>query len=92
MREEWDLTGFDNSPLQLPDLIAIPSPGYELKGELSGSDLFGIDKFTGMHSYGDAFVYLNGDKGEEKLDITDIAGIICSILGVEQMNKALNLT
>ena len=92
MREEWDLTGFDNSPLQLPDLIAIPSPGYELKGELSGSDLFGIDRFSGMHSYGDAFVYLNGEEKDEKLDITDIQERICSFLGVQQMNEESNQT
>ncbi len=87
MREEWDLTEFDNSSLQLPDLIAIPSPGYELKGELSGADLFGKDRFSGMHSYGDAFVYLNGEGREEKLDITDIPGKICSFLGVQLMIK-----
>ena len=92
MREEWNLTGFDNSMLQLPDLIAIPSPGYELKGDLSGNTLFGTDRFSGMHSYGDAFVYLNGDDSDEKLDITDMAEKICSFLGVKQMNKEPNLT
>ena len=92
MRGEWELTDFDNSSLQLPDLIAIPSPGYELKGELSGAELFGTDRFTGMHSYGDAFIYLNGERGAENLDITDIAGKICSFLGVRQMNEEPNLT
>ena len=92
MREEWDLAEFDNSSLQLPDLIAIPSPGYELKGDLSGNTLFGTDRFSGMHSYGDAFVYLNGEREEENLDITDMPGKICSFLGVQQMKKEPNLT
>ena len=73
-------------------MIAIPSPGYELKGELPGSELFGADRFTGMHTCGDAFVYLNGERGEEGLDITDIPGKICSFLGVRQMNEEPNLT
>ena len=92
MREEWDLAEFDNSSLQLPDLIAIPSPGYELKGDLSGNRLFGTDRFSGTHSYGDAFVYLNGEREEENLDITDMPGKICSFLGVQQMKKEPNLT
>ena len=45
-----------------------------------------------MHSYGDAFVYLDGEREEENLDITDMPGIICSILGVEPMKKEPNLT
>ena len=92
MREQWDLPEFDNSLLQLPDLIAIPSPGYELKGDVSGNTLFGTDRFSGMHSYGDAFVYLNGEKEEENLDITNISGKICSFLGVESMKKEPNRT
>ncbi len=92
MREKWNLIEFDNSLLQLPDLIAIPFPGYELKGDLSGNTLFGMDRFSGMHSYGDAFVYLNGQKEEENLDITDMQVKICSFLGVEPMKKEPNLT
>ena len=92
MRDEWELTGFDDSWLQLPDLIAIPTPGYELKGELSGSEMFGIDRFTGMHSYGNAFVYLDGEEEDEKLDITDIQEKICIFLGVQKMNEKPNRT
>ena len=73
-------------------MIAIPSPGYELKGDLSDNTLFGTARFSGMHSYGDAFVYLNGEREEENLDITDMPGKICSFLGVQQMKKELNLT
>ncbi|MCH7619202.1 MAG: alkaline phosphatase family protein [Candidatus Marinimicrobia bacterium] len=85
MRSEWVSADFDRSPLQLPDLIAVPKQGYEIKGELNAPELFGFDRFSGMHSYGDALIYLNGDP-VNGIDITDLPAIICDLLNVKSMN------
>ena len=85
MRSEWVSADFDRSPVQLPDLIAVPKQGYEIKGELNAPELFGLDRFSGMHSYGDALIYLNGDP-VNGIDITDLPAIICDLLNVKSMN------
>ncbi|MCH7495677.1 MAG: alkaline phosphatase family protein [Candidatus Marinimicrobia bacterium] len=85
MRSEWVSADFDRSPVQLPDLIAVPKQGYEIKGELNAPELFGFDRFSGMHSYGDAMIYLNGDRVND-IDITDLPNIICDLLNVKSMN------
>lgn len=85
MRSEWVSADFDRSPVQLPDLIAVPKHGYEIKGELNAPELFGFDRFSGMHSYGDALIYLNGDP-VNGIDITDLPAIICDLLNVKSMN------
>ena len=85
MRSEWVSADFDRSPVQLPDLIAVPKQGYEIKGELNAPALFGYDRFSGMHSYGDALIYLNGDP-VNGIDITDLSAIICDLLNVKSMN------
>ena len=92
MRQEWNTTDFDKSEVQLPDLIAIPFPGYELKGELSVKKLYGNNRFSGMHTYGDAFVYLDGDSDSNEYDITQISSIICSYLGVSDVAQRGNLS
>ncbi len=86
MRNEWDSADFDGSPVQLPDLIAVPKQGYEIKGELNAPELFGFDRFSGMHSYGDALIYLNGDQVND-VDITDLPAIICDLLHAKGMNS-----
>ena len=86
MRNEWDSADFDGSPVQLPDLIAVPKHGYEIKGELNAPELFGYNRFSGMHSYGDAMIYLNGDR-VNGLDITDLPDIICDLLDVKSMKS-----
>ena len=85
MRQEWKSAEFDKSGVQLPDLIAIPVPGYELKGELSAKELYGNDRFSGMHAYGDAFVYLDGESVSNEHDITQISSIICSHLCISDL-------
>ena len=91
MRQEWNTSNFDKSVVQLPDLIAIPFPGYELKGELSAKELYGNDRFSGMHAYGDAFVYLDGDSDSNKYDITQLSSIICAQLGISDLTQKGNL-
>ena len=91
MRQEWDTSNFDKSVVQLPDLIAIPFQGYELKGELSAKELYGNDRFSGMHAYGDAFVYLDGNSDSNKYDITQLSSIICAQLSISDLNQKGNL-
>jgi len=90
MREEWNSVEFVKSKVQLPDLVAIPAPGYELKGELSANEMYGNDRFSGMHAYGDAFIYLDGDSVSNEFDITQLSSIICSYLGVSDLVHKVN--
>ena len=91
MRQEWNTADFNRSKVQLPDLIAIPFPGYELKGDLLAKELYGTDRFSGMHAYGDAFVYLDGDSDPNEYDITQLSSIICSKLGISDLVQRGNL-
>lgn len=43
-----------------PDLVAVPSRGFELKGELSAAQMMGQGGLKGMHTGNDAFFYLRG--------------------------------
>lgn len=92
MRQEWSSVDFGKCDVQLPDLIAIPVPGYELKGDLSADELYGNDRFSGMHAYGDAFVYLDGESVSNQYDITQLSSIICSQLGVSELVQKGNLS
>jgi len=40
---------------QAPDLVCLPSGGYDLKGTLEKKDIFGRTFFMGMHTWHDAF-------------------------------------
>lgn len=42
-----------------PDLVALAHYGYDLKDQVSGSELFRAGKLKGMHTYDDAFLYVN---------------------------------
>jgi predicted AlkP superfamily phosphohydrolase/phosphomutase len=41
-----------------PDLVCLPNDGYDLKGSLQKSEIFGQNVFTGMHTWQDAFCLL----------------------------------
>ncbi len=41
-----------------PDLVCLPKDGYDLKGSLEKSEIFGQNVFTGMHTWQDAFCLL----------------------------------
>jgi len=43
-----------------PDLVAVPSPGFDLRGELSTTQMLGQGGLKGMHTGNDAFFYLRG--------------------------------
>jgi predicted AlkP superfamily phosphohydrolase/phosphomutase len=42
-----------------PDLVALARYGYDLKDRVSGGELFKAGMLKGMHTYDDAFVYVN---------------------------------
>lgn len=44
-----------------PDLIALARYGYDLKDQIKGKDLFSTGALKGMHTYDDAFLYVNRD-------------------------------
>ncbi len=42
-----------------PDLVAEPHNGYELKDQVNGRELFRGSRLKGMHTYNDAFLFVN---------------------------------
>jgi len=53
-----DLYGEECTSLA-PDLVALAHYGYDLKDQVSGNELFKTGKLKGMHTYDDAFLYVN---------------------------------
>jgi len=50
-----------------PDLVLMPSPGFNLKGAIDAKKLMGNGIFTGMHSYGNAFLISGNNNIEAEL-------------------------
>lgn len=42
-----------------PDLVALARPGYDLKDQVSGREVFRPGALKGMHTYDDAFLFVN---------------------------------
>jgi predicted AlkP superfamily phosphohydrolase/phosphomutase len=64
-----------------PDLVAAPVPGYDLKGNLSGREVFSAGETTGMHTEDDAFLYIrNRSFNRETAEIIDLYPTILSLL------------
>jgi predicted AlkP superfamily phosphohydrolase/phosphomutase len=49
-----------------PDLVAEPCDGYDLKDQVNGRELFKTSRLKGMHTYDDAFLFVN-----KRMDIPD---------------------
>jgi predicted AlkP superfamily phosphohydrolase/phosphomutase len=66
-----------------PDLVAVPTDGYDLKGNV-GKGLFGRTELTGMHTWDDAFLFLPGEgtMPAGTPHITDPMPTILSMMGV----------
>ena len=43
---------------QAPDLVCVPNPGYDLKGNMRKKEVFTLDIFKGMHTYENAVLML----------------------------------
>jgi predicted AlkP superfamily phosphohydrolase/phosphomutase len=67
-----------------PDLVLHFVDGYDPKGALSRTEVFGRSALTGMHTYADA-LFLADRPGvpTDGLDIVDLAPTILTLLGVE---------
>ncbi len=57
-----------------PDLLCTPRKGIDVKAALKRRDVFGNSRFTGMHTWDDAFFWAGQDHGP--LYISDLRAII----------------
>jgi predicted AlkP superfamily phosphohydrolase/phosphomutase len=66
-----------------PDLVAIPSPGYDLKGNFTASQWAVESEMKGMHTDDDAFLYIrNHPLRREKAEIIDLYPTILSMMKI----------
>ena len=67
-----------------PDLVVHFNDGYDPKGALARTELFGRSALTGMHTYADSLFYVNRPGVDtDGLDILDLAPTILRLLGLE---------
>ena len=67
-----------------PDLVVHFADGYDPKGALSRTEVFGRSALTGMHTYADAlFVADRPGVPVDDLDIVDLAPTILTHLGIQ---------
>ncbi len=65
-----------------PDLIICPNNRFDLKATLTEEEIYGKRIFTGMHTYDDAFFYINKKiNTKRKPNIIDVAPTILSCFG-----------
>lgn len=58
-----------------PDLVVTPVDGFDLKGSVSGEDIFRRTDLSGMHTWDDAFFW-SSSPTPENLNITQLAEIV----------------
>ena len=58
-----------------PDLVAVGHHGFDIKGSITGEDIFRRTDLTGMHTWDDAFFW-SGQDVKDNLVITDLAVVI----------------
>jgi predicted AlkP superfamily phosphohydrolase/phosphomutase len=67
-----------------PDLVVHFAPGYDPKGALAKTEVFGRSALTGMHTYDDSLFFVNRPGvPTENLDIVDLAPTILTLLGLD---------
>ncbi len=67
-----------------PDLVVHFNDGYDPKGALARTEVFGRSALTGMHTYADALFMVNrAGVDTEGLDILDLAPTILRLLGLD---------
>lgn len=68
---------------QAPDLVLHFADGYDPKGALGRTEVFGRSALTGMHTYADSLFFVNRPGvPTDELDIVDLAPTILTLLGV----------
>jgi len=66
-----------------PDLVLHFANGYDPKGALARTEVFGRSALTGMHTYDDSLFFVNrAGVPTDDLDIVDLAPSILTLLGV----------
>lgn len=66
-----------------PDLVIEPKHGYDMKGAISRETLLSKGIFSGMHTYDDAFVYINQKNiMKQSLEIVDVTATILASLDI----------
>jgi len=66
-----------------PDLVAVPEPGYDLKGNLAAQEVMTSSETRGMHTDDDAFLYVRNHRfNREKAEIIDLYPTILSHLKI----------
>jgi predicted AlkP superfamily phosphohydrolase/phosphomutase len=64
-----------------PDLVAVPQPGYDLKGNFSARELSVESEMKGMHTDDDAFLYVrNHQIKSDQAEIIDVYPTILSLM------------
>ena len=67
-----------------PDLVMHFTDGYDPKGAMARTEVFGRSALTGMHTYDDSLFYVNRPGvPTEDLDIVDLAPTILALLGLD---------
>ena len=67
-----------------PDLVVVPTRGYDVKASVGANAPTSDDIFTGMHTHDDAFLIINDASYSDRLSevrISDVAGLIIDALG-----------
>lgn len=65
------------------DVVLHPRDGFELKGKFNHPALTQLGGLTGMHTFGDAMLYVRGRKWPEgEVGIVDLAPTILGLMGV----------
>ena len=65
-----------------PDLVAVPVPGYDLKGNFAARELAVESEMKGMHTDDDAFLYIrNHPINRKEAEIIDLYPTILSLMG-----------
>ncbi len=66
-----------------PDLVLHSRRGFDLKGSMTRADIVTKGKFTGMHTYDDAFLYVrNGGHATNDVQIIDVLPSMLSAMGL----------
>ena len=66
-----------------PDIVIDPNDGYDLKGALTGGEIFSASPITGMHTYYDAYLYARGaELAGGRRCITDVTRSIAEALSI----------
>jgi len=65
-----------------PDLVLLTRDGYDLKGNIKKSEVFGRTHFTGMHNRHDAFLLSNRPLPQKRPHIEDVPELLMRALTV----------